>query len=202
MPSLPAEIQQLFQIIHNADGEAQTQAVAALEKILLNLSADKERYEDLLNTFFLMANAESQEQLISLIVRSAQRITGAGAATFFQYLPEKNVLCFYAALGDKADALKSAEIKAEEGIVGEVIRTKNYLLISDVTKEKLFNPEVDKKSGFTTRSILCVPVLAGENVLGAIQVLNKNEGEFNLEDIKLLLLLAQNIAIAHRLFKF
>jgi putative ABC transport system ATP-binding protein len=64
------------------------------------------------------------------------------------------------------------------GIAGEVARTGRALRVDDAYAHPLFNPEVDRQTGFRTRSVLCVPVgdRAGR-VFAVAQLLNKRGGE-------------------------
>lgn len=199
---LPEEILKLFNLARQPEEELRLPAIETLIELTNNLATKQEKHEDLLNTFFLMVNASSEGELVKLIIRAASRITESEAATFFLYLPEKDALRFSSLAGSEADSLQNLEIPAKTGVVGKVVQTKAILVVPDVTREPLFNPETDKKTGFKTRSILAVPVLNGkEELLGVIEVLNKKEGGYNEEDQTLLTLLAQNVAIAHKLFK-
>ena len=68
------------------------------------------------------------------------------------------------------------------GIAGEVATTGKIVNIPEAYDDTRFNQEVDKKTGYRTRSILCMPIKAGTEVVGVIQLLNKNEGPFDEED--------------------
>jgi GAF domain-containing protein len=59
------------------------------------------------------------------------------------------------------------------GIAGTVGSTGTSIVIHDPYKDPRFNQEYDKKSGFTTRSILCVPIKTSSVVLGVLQLINK-----------------------------
>src|SRR6185503_13362718 len=60
-----------------------------------------------------------------------------------------------------------------------------------------FNPEVDKRTGYRTRTILCVPIRnkAGK-ILAALQLLNKQEGSFNESDADFLNTLSGHMGLA------
>ncbi|NIT61185.1 MAG: GAF domain-containing protein, partial [Aliifodinibius sp.] len=74
---------------------------------------------------------------------------------------------------------------------GEIIN------IPDAYVDNRFNPEVDRQSGYRTRTILCAPVKdkTGE-IIGVVQSLNKKAGQFDVFDIQFLTALADHIAIA------
>lgn len=58
----------------------------------------------------------------------------------------------------------------ERGIAGTVARTGVHLNIKDAYTDERFNKEVDQKTGFITRSILCVPIMGVDGVLGINQL--------------------------------
>ena len=73
-------------------------------------------------------------------------------------------------------ALDSEQIIVPEGsgIVGASIRNNEIILINDPYGDSRFNPEVDRKTGYKTRSILCIPVTNTQGkVIGAFQAINK-----------------------------
>lgn len=82
------------------------------------------------------------------------------------------------------------------GIVGASIQNKETILINEPYTDQRFNPEVDKRTGYVTKSILCMPVTneRGE-VIGAYQAINKlddqgEDGIFDEKDMKRLTLAA------------
>ena len=80
-------------------------------------------------------------------------------------------------LGEKADEmLKSAvELKMGEGIAGWVAQNRESVLIEDVQNDPRFSSQADHETGFVTRTILCVPLLYGGDLLGVINVLNSKD---------------------------
>ena len=85
-----------------------------------------------------------------------------------------------------------------EGIAGAVADSGQSLLIADAQSDPRFNPEIDRRTGFTTQSLLTVPLKSprGE-VLGVAQVLNRQDGRpFDDTDLMLLQALAATAAVA------
>lgn len=84
-----------------------------------------------------------------------------------------------------------------QGISGYVAKTGEILKINDPYQDPRFNPEVDKKSGFKTRNILCAPIYSQKGrIIGVLQSLNKQAGEFSDEDIFFVKLFSDHIAMA------
>ena len=84
-----------------------------------------------------------------------------------------------------------------DGVAGHVFTNGEAEIVDDAYLEDRFNPEVDGKTGFTTRSILCVPLmtLRGEKI-GVAQLLNKKKGRFTQNDLTLLEAMIEQSAIA------
>ncbi len=84
-----------------------------------------------------------------------------------------------------------------KGVAGHVFTTGEGVVIHDAYANEHFNPEVDSKTGFTTKSILCAPLttLKGDKI-GVSQLLNKKDGQFNDSDLSLLEAMIEQAAIA------
>jgi len=78
------------------------------------------------------------------------------------------------------------QIPITSGIAGYVARTGQTLNIPDPYQHPDFDPDVDRETGYRTRSILCMPIFdRKKNVLAVAELLNKNSGEpFTAEDEK------------------
>lgn len=75
-----------------------------------------------------------------------------------------------------------------EGIAGYVASTGNSVRLDDAYKDERFNEEVDKQTGYKTKSVACVALRHGDEILGILQVVNcqTKSGVFTRNDIKLL----------------
>ena len=83
------------------------------------------------------------------------------------------------------------------GITGYVVSKGITLNIEDAYQDSRFNPEVDKRTGYRTRTLLCIPIRNEHgSIMGAIQVLNKKSGVFTAEDEEFLHALGSQVAIA------
>ncbi|MCZ7678535.1 MAG: GAF domain-containing sensor histidine kinase [Sandaracinaceae bacterium] len=98
-----------------------------------------------------------------------------------------------------AEGQGSADIrlKVGEGLAGWVARTGERLVIKDAYQDVRFDAEWDRRTGYRTRSTLCVPMKNRHGrTLGVVQVLNKRTGEFTPEDEALLTALATQAAVS------
>ena len=83
------------------------------------------------------------------------------------------------------------------GVAGHVFTTGQAAIVPDAYADERFNAEIDKKTGYVTKSLLCVPLrtLKGQ-VIGVAELLNKTEGEFSQEDRDVLEALVRQAAVA------
>ena len=106
-------------------------------------------------------------------------------------------LVFRVAVGEAADTLQGKRIPLNKGLSGWIARTGQAVIIRDVKKDKRFSDEIDKMTGFTTESLIGVPLRTGEKVIGVIELVNKLSGEpFSGLELKVLSTIADFAAIA------
>lgn len=88
-------------------------------------------------------------------------------------------------------------IPSGQGVVGHVASTGDVVNIQDASTDSRWDPDTDRKTGYQTRSILCVPVHdLGGQICGVVQVLNKESGTFDQRDEAFLTTLSEQIARA------
>jgi len=69
--------------------------------------------------------------------------------------------------------LKGLVIERDTGIVGKAVKNSEILMVRNTRQSDQFFQEIDEKTGFVTRSILCAPLNVNQKTIGAIEVLNK-----------------------------
>jgi len=105
-------------------------------------------------------------------------------------------LVFHKTLSPEQGWITGRTFRPGEGIVGHVVATGQPYLVNDVTEDPYFFPRVDGGAGFITRSVLCVPLIVRDRVIGAIEVTNKTDGPFTAADLDLLQTMAGSVAVA------
>jgi sigma-B regulation protein RsbU (phosphoserine phosphatase) len=98
-----------------------------------------------------------------------------------------------------AHGLEKQEIRLPvgKGIAGHVAVTGEIINIPDAYADPRFNPEVDKRTGYVTRNILCLPIRNKTGkIIAVLQLLNKRAGPFSQEDADFLLTLSAHMALA------
>lgn len=86
----------------------------------------------------------------------------------------------------------------DKGIVGKTVISRSCQIVKDVSNDPNFSQNVDKDTGFVTRSILCAPLMVNEECIGALELINKRSGDglFEERDQHLLTALASAAALA------
>ena len=116
----------------------------------------------------------------------------AERTTIFLHDPHTKELFSWVAEGDLASEIR---IPNNVGIAGHVFTSGEALLVEDAYADDRFNPDVDKKTGFRTRSIICVPIQhRASGTIGVIQVLNHRLGPFATVDLRLLESISSQVA--------
>ena len=84
-----------------------------------------------------------------------------------------------------------------KGLAGTVAATGEPLILHDAYQDPRFDRSLDQKTGYRTRSMLCVPIKnRGQRVVGVLQLLNKTNGSFGARDLEFLSGISEHMAIA------
>lgn len=132
--------------------------------------------------------------LLQKVMSEATRMLDAERSTLF--LHDERTRELWSQVGQGLDSLQ-IRLPSHVGIAGAVFTSGRSINIPYAYADLRFNPAFDKKTGFFTRSILCVPVVNQQaKVIGVTQVLNKRSGPFTLEDEQRLKAFTAQVAIA------
>jgi len=142
-------------------------------------------------------SAKPKDALLQSIVDAAGAIFGAAAASILLVNEQENVLEFKVSFGASDHDLVGTKFPLDKGIAGYVVMTGQPLAISNVRQDTRFNQDFAKSTGYVPTSILATPLLAGERVIGVMEVLDKlAASSFNLQDMNLLGIFANQAALA------
>jgi signal transduction histidine kinase len=154
------------------------------------------RYARLVEVTTDLASTLDLDSLLDHIVQAAQELTHSEAASLLLYDSQTHHLYFEAATGQTAEGLGRTAVPADGSIAGWVFTHREPLLVHDAMADPRFFREVDFLTNFRTRSVLGVPLVTKEKALGVIEAVNKLEGGFTEEDVRILQSLAAQAAIA------
>jgi adenylate cyclase len=133
-----------------------------------------------------MGDSLSLDVLLPRMVDLISEFLNAERCTIFLHDPETDELFTKAGVGLASEI----RIPSGRGIVGAVFKSGESLIVDDPYADPRFNQEIDHQTGFRTRNLVCVPLRhasEGESrIVGAVQVLNKREGGFGPQDLKLI----------------
>ncbi len=137
------------------------------------------------------------ERLLKNILQSAVEILNCEAGSLLMLDEQTDELVFKVALGPVAEELEGQRMPADKGVVGRSFQTRQPLIVNDVRSSKDWFSKPDQMTGFETRSLLVVPLIVKDVVLGVIEVVNRKDGSnFNLDDQELLTAFASQAAVA------
>jgi diguanylate cyclase (GGDEF)-like protein len=98
-----------------------------------------------------------------------------------------NELVFIATFGDSSGNLVGQRLSARHGIVGRVYQHGMPYLSADAQSDQYFYGNIDSQIGYTTHSIVAVPIYIGKHVCGVLELINRLEGKtFTRRDMTLL----------------
>ncbi|HBG92059.1 MAG: phosphohydrolase [Nitrospirae bacterium GWF2_44_13] len=146
-------------------------------------------------TSLVISTLDTREVRIRAI-EAATRLVNAEAGSLILKDKENSELFFEVALGDKGEKVKEIRLKKGEGIAGWVVEKGKPVIVHDVQSDPRFFRGADDRSEFFTRNMICVPVKTKEEILGALQTINKKAGSFDNEDLEILCALANQVAVA------
>jgi signal transduction histidine kinase len=132
--------------------------------------------------------------LFEVIIDQTNQIMDTERSTAFLFDDKRDQLWSFVATGIKRNEIR---IPSNYGVVGWVFKHKTPLLINDPYNDTRFYAEVDKKSGFKTKNIICVPLVNRKGqCVGAYQALNKKTDDFDDENLETLISLSYYVTIA------
>ncbi len=144
-----------------------------------------------------LESSDNLDSLLEYIMQKSQKVMEAEAASLMLAIEETNELEFKVTLGPKAIEVKPFRLPIGQGISGWVAQSKEAVLIPDAYSDSRFDPSFDKRSGFETRSMLCVPMIYKSKVVGVMTLINKLDGKpFNENDQILFTIFASQAALS------
>ena len=137
-------------------------------------------------------------KLWRFVLEQACKTVQAEAGTYFELSDDEKLMSVKAAYGIDEGRLSEVTFEVGVGIVGWAAQYHQPALVPDVRQDNRFNQKTDLVTGFTTRSILCVPVLSQKRAYGVLEVLNRKGGQFSPQDQEFMTLLGRQSAVAYQ----
>jgi GAF domain-containing protein len=110
---------------------------------------------------------------------------------------ETDELVFADVIGEGRQQLLNHRIKSDSGIVGNVVTTKEPVLVADVRKSAHWSPDIDRVIGFKTHALMCAPLYIDDKTYGVIEVINNtSNNDFDDNDLAILRVTARFVSQA------
>lgn len=164
-------IEEYFEQILGDHRKAIKQAIAGLQRssTFRHNSTLIDTIDSLMQCSILVNADLSVELVLTKIMQEAKSLVGAEVASVF--LVDRKQKELYSTVNSTGGELR---IPIKSGVAGSVAYSGMPLIIEDAYSDTRFNTEVDLKTGFKTRSILCVPIRAWKSaIIGVAQLINK-----------------------------
>lgn len=153
----------------------------------------------LFNASKALASTTDLDHLLDVIVSEVHKVLDCEGAGVLLHDEERDDF-YWRSVQDKESYLASAReeirIPRDQGVCGWVFNTGEAALVHDAANDPRLYREVENKSGFTTRNMICVPLQTSQKRLGVLYALNKTEGSFTDEDTEIVTALSSNVALA------
>lgn len=156
---------------------------------------DSQRLELLLEVGRLLSSKLELADLLATVLRLASRVVDAETASLL-LLDEKTSELYFDVALDMGEEASKVRLKLGQGIAGTVAQTRKAEIINDVRQDPRWSPRMDEKSGFSTRSILAVPLLLKGRLLGVVEAINKHGSAFDESDREAFEAFASQAAVA------
>jgi len=155
-----------------------------------------ERYQILLEIARDLASTLNLDTLLNHIAQAASDLSDAQAASILLYDEIKQVLYFDATTNLDEPLMRGLVVPVDNSIAGWIVTHRQPLIILDTQSDPRHYGNIAKYTNVTTTSILGVPLIAKDKVIGVLEAINKLQGEFNQDDQELLVALAAQAAVA------
>ncbi len=143
----------------------------------------------------IIASGTYLEEMLQLIVRMIAEMMQARVCSIMLVDTQKNELVLKAAKCSSDEYWQRPNLKIGKSLISRVVKEKAPLIVRDVTKEESYlYPDLAKKEG--VRSLLSVPIILKDHVIGVINVYSAEERQFSKEDLRVLSTVSDQAALA------
>lgn len=143
-----------------------------------------------------LASTLDLEVLLNTIVQAAADVSNAKAASILLYDESNKELFFQASTNLDARLMIGLRVPVEGSIAGIIITSKQPMIVADVGDDPRHYDNISESTKYKTDSLLGVPLITKNKVVGVLEALNKREGKFTLIDQDLLTTLGSQAAVA------
>jgi len=143
-----------------------------------------------------LASTLDLDILLSRIVHAAAEISGAEAASILLFDDTSRQLYFQVATNMDESTRRGIIVPLEGSIAGWIVNNRQTVRIANVHNDPRFFSNVEETTGFSTKSILGIPLVTKNKIVGVLEALNKPKGKFTDTDESMLVVLGAQAAVA------
>jgi signal transduction histidine kinase len=143
-----------------------------------------------------LASTLDLDILLSRIVHAAAEISGAEAASILLFDDTSRQLYFQVATNMDESTRRGIVVPLDGSIAGWIVNNRQTVRIQNVHNDPRFFSSVEQTTGFSTESILGIPLVTKNKIVGVLEALNKPKGKFTDTDESMLLVLGAQAAVA------
>ncbi|HEX5690929.1 MAG TPA: GAF domain-containing protein, partial [Roseiflexaceae bacterium] len=164
------------------------------------LHAEAQRRNDELKTLNDIATTVTSSidthEVYKLVVQKLNEYFKVDAGSLLLRDEDTDDLVFVMTLEGGEEKLAGVRVPPGQGVVGHAVTTQHWTIVHDAQNDPRFYGKVSEDVGYVTRSILCVPMIVKGRAIGAIELLNKLNGQFVEEEAERLMRMAAFIGVA------
>ncbi|MDH3624189.1 MAG: GAF domain-containing protein [Myxococcales bacterium] len=174
-----------------SDGDRDSQEALRLQNVV---DRERAKLRALQDISAALGSTLDLGELLEMILDRISEVMEADRSALYLLDEDTNELWSKVIQGED---LLEIRLKPGEGLAGAVAKTGKPLNIKDAYQDVRFDAEWDRRTGYRTRSTLCVPMKNQHGrTIGVVQVLNKQHGHFTVADEALLAALASHAAVS------
>jgi sigma-B regulation protein RsbU (phosphoserine phosphatase) len=157
--------------------------------------------QTLIDVSAIISSTLDFNDLMTLIMEKAKNVMDAEACSILLHNRETNKLEFQVVLSAEETTSeilkKKVTLDIGQGIAGWVAENEKALIVKDAQSDSRFSQEADRQTGFTTRSLIAVPLVGRTGLIGVAEILNpRKKVFFSSYDAEIFQTLSRQVAIA------
>ncbi|MBK8619346.1 MAG: GAF domain-containing protein [Anaerolineales bacterium] len=143
-----------------------------------------------------LASTLDLDILLSRIVHAAAEISGSEAASILLYDDTSRQLYFQVSTNMDESMRRGLIVPLDGSIAGWIVNNRKPVRITNAHDDPRFFSNIEETTGFSTESLLGIPLVTKNKIVGVLEALNKNKGKFSDADESMLLVLGAQAAVA------
>lgn len=174
------------------------QLAAAITAFVLTDAAQRrsEELATLNDIASAVTSSLNTQEIYHLVVQKLNEYFRVEAGSLLMRDDHSGDLEFVMTLEAGIEKLAGVTVPRGQGVVGYVAESQHFAIVTEPSQDPRFYSKISERTGYKTRSILCVPMIVKGRTIGVIELLNKREGDFTEEDANRLMRMAATIGVA------